>query len=149
WLRWRRGERPAVGAFLAGIGGLPATRIAAVLRVDQRERWAIGERVSAAAYLRDFPALRYDPEAAIEVIYGEFLVREELGETPDLGEYQRDHPEYAGQLAIQVELHRALEGRSGDDSAGDTAGDEKFRLDPHADSLASPAPPAPAPEGYE
>ena len=149
WLRWRRGERPAVGAFLAGLGGLSPTRLAATLRVDQRERWAIGERVPAADYLREFPALRDDPEAAIEVIYGEFLLREELGEAPELGEYQRDHPEYAEQLAIQVELHRALEGQAEEGSAGDTGGDETFRLSPDAGPFASPAPEAPAPEGYE
>src|SRR5262249_2847777 len=98
--RWRRGERPDVRAFLASLGALAPTRLAAVFRVDQRERWAVGERVTAADYLGDFPALRDDPEAAIEVIFGEFLLREERGEVPDLGEYQRDHPEYAGRLAI-------------------------------------------------
>src|SRR6516162_3565622 len=112
WLRWRRGERPDVGAFLAGLGGLSPTRLAAVLRVDQRERWAIGERVPAADYLREFPALRADPEAAIEVIYGEFLIRERLGEAPAVGDYQRDYPEFATDLQIQVELHQALEAQS-------------------------------------
>jgi serine/threonine-protein kinase len=151
WLRWRRGERPAVAAFLAGLGGLSPTRLAATLRVDQRERWAIGERVPAADYLRDFPALRDDPEAALEVIYGEFWLREALGEAPALGDYLRDHPEYAERLAIQVELHRALEGRSGDGSARDTAEYEAFLSDPHRGSPTFPAPEteAPTPEGYE
>src|SRR5262245_5484133 len=147
--RWRRGERPDVRAFLTSLGGLSPTRLAAVLRVDQRERWAVGERVTAADYLGDFPALRDDPEAALEVIFGEFLLREERGEVPDLGEYQRDHPEYAGRLAIQVELERALEGQAGDGSAGDTGGDELFRLNPDAGPLLSLVPGAPAPEGYE
>ena len=149
WLRWRRGERPAVGLFLAGLGGLSPTRLAATLRVDQRERWAIGERVPAADYLREFPALRDDPEAALEVIYGEFLLREELGEAPEVGEYLRGHPEYSEQLAIQVDLHRALEGQAEDAPSGDTRGDETFRLNPPAGSFASLAPEAPAPEGYE
>src|SRR5262245_35610928 len=112
WIRWRRGERPDVGAFLAGLGGLSPTTLAAALRVDQRERWAIGERVPAADYLREFPALRDDPEAAIELIYGEFLLREAMGEAPELGEYLRGHPEYAEQLAIQIDLHRAPEGQA-------------------------------------
>ena len=46
--RWRRGERPDVRAFLRSFGGLSPTRLAAVLRLDQRERWAVGERVTAA-----------------------------------------------------------------------------------------------------
>jgi tetratricopeptide (TPR) repeat protein len=147
WLRWRRGERPAVGAFLASLGVLSPTRLAAVLRVDQRERWAVGERVPASDYLRDFPSLRDDPEAAIEVVYGEFLLREAMGEAPELDEYLRDHPEYAGRLAIQVELHRALGGRTEDSPAGDAGGDETFHLSPDARPLRSPAG-APAPEGY-
>ena len=102
----------------------------------------------AADYLREFPSLRDDPEAAIEVIYGEFLLREEVGEAPELGEYQRDHPEYAAQLAIQVELHRALEGRSGDGSSGDTGVVEPSHQGPGAGPLRPPAG-APAPEGYE
>ena len=149
WLRWRRGERPAVGAFLAGLGGLSPTRLAATLRVDQRERWAIGERVPAAEYLREFPALRDDPEAAIEVIYGEFLLREELGEAPELGEYQRNHPEFAVHLAIQVELHRALEGQAEERSPGNTGRDETFLLNLDVGPLPSRVPEAPAPEGYE
>src|SRR5262249_44938174 len=106
--------------------------------------WSVGERVTAADYLGDFPALRDDPEAALEVIFGEFLLREERGEVPDLGEYQRDHLEYAGRLAIQVELHRALEGQAEDGSSGDTGGDETSLLTPDADTR-----PFPDPEGYE
>src|SRR5262249_28836423 len=142
--RWRRGERPDVRVFLTSLGGLSPTRLAAVLRVDQRERWAVGERVTAADYLGDFPALRDDPEAALEVIFGEFLLREERGEVPDLGEYQRDHLEYAGWLAITVELQRALEGQAEDGSSGDTGGDETSLLNPDADTR-----PFPDPEGYE
>jgi predicted ATPase len=139
---WRRGESPDVRAFLASLGGLSPTRLAAVLRVDQRERWAIGERVSAADYLREFPSLRDDPEAAIEVIYGEFLLRMELGEAPSLAEFQRDHPGYADRLAIQVELHRALDRHSDDDLAKNASGYETFRLNADPGPLASPA-------GYE
>src|SRR5687768_14291940 len=106
WLRWRRGERPDVGAFLAGIEDLSPSQMAAVLRVDRRERWAIGERVSAAEYLQEFPAVADDPELALEQVYGEFLLREELGEAPSLEEYQRDYPRYAARLAIQIGLHR-------------------------------------------
>src|SRR5271166_4826691 len=137
WLRWRLGERPAVGAFLGGLGGLSPTLLAAVLRVDQRERWSIGERVPATDYLSQFPALRDDPEAAVEVIYGEFLLRKRLGEAPELAEYQRNHPDYATQLAIQVDLHRALEGQHEDSSTVDAGSDEIFRLSPDVASLPS------------
>ena len=119
WLRWQRGEPIDLGAFFAGPGVLSASQLAAVLRVDQRGRWAIGERVAAADYFRYFPALTDDPELAVELIYGEFLLREELGEAPALEEYQRAYPDHASRLAIQVELHRALEGRAAESSEGD------------------------------
>src|SRR5262249_3267482 len=53
-LPWRRGERSDVASLLASLGGLEPTRLVEVLRVDQRERWAMGERVPATDYLRDF-----------------------------------------------------------------------------------------------
>ena len=82
WLLWRRGPRPDVRRLLDRAGDLAPAQVAAALRVDQRERWRIGDRVPAADYLRDWPALRGDPEAALEVIYGELLLREEMGEAP-------------------------------------------------------------------
>jgi hypothetical protein len=44
---WRQGKRPDVGAFVVQAGPLTPTRLAAVLRVDQRRRWQRGERVRA------------------------------------------------------------------------------------------------------
>ena len=74
--RGRRRPRPA--------------QLAAVLRVDQRERWRGGERVTARPTTSaTSPRCGDDPEAAFEVIYGEFLLREELGEAPDAEEYLR------------------------------------------------------------
>jgi predicted ATPase len=149
WRHWRQGEHPDVHAFLARFHPLAPTQLAATLRVDQRERWAIGQRVPATDYLRDFPALRDDPEAAIEVIFGEFLLRDRLGESPELCQYQREYPEYAAQLALQVELHRALEGQADEGSAIEARGDETMR--PGPDSGIPPAPVAevPSPPGYE
>src|SRR5262249_47345070 len=60
-----------------------------------------------------------------------------------------DHPEHAAQLAIQVELHRALEGQAEGSSAGDTGGDETLLLGPRAGPRSSAAPEAPTPDGYE
>jgi len=108
WERWRQSLRPDVRAFLGRADALPSAGIAAVLRVDQRERWIGGERVLAHSYLRDFPRLNEDPEAVLELIYGEILIREELGESPDLEEYARSYPDHAERLRIQLELHRAM-----------------------------------------
>jgi eukaryotic-like serine/threonine-protein kinase len=110
WELWRLGLRPDVRFFLRETGELTPSQLAAVLRIDQRERWWLGQRARAMAYLNDHPALEAEPEAAIELIYGEFLLREELGESPSLDEYLLDYPRYAARLRSQVELHRALAG---------------------------------------
>jgi sugar lactone lactonase YvrE len=108
WELWRQGQRPNVQEFLAGAGSLPAEKLAAVLAVDQQERWQRGERVRAEAYLQKYPALRADRERALELVFGEFLLREEHGETPTLEEFQRRFPQYASRLQEQVALHRAV-----------------------------------------
>jgi len=115
---WREGGRPDVDAFLAAAGPLPPAEAAALLRLDQRERWQAGERVPAEEYLRRHPGLRDRPEAAIDLVYGEFLLRERLGEQPDIAEYLRRFPEYADILRPQAELHRAMAEGSGDGAGG-------------------------------
>src|SRR5262245_49905997 len=103
---WRRGLRPDVREFLAAAGPLPRAEVVGVLRVDQRERWRTGERVPAEAYLAACPAS--DAELAVELIYAEFLLREELGENPTEGEYVERFPAHADRLRQQIEVSRAL-----------------------------------------
>jgi predicted Ser/Thr protein kinase len=115
--RWRRGERPDLGAFLAAAGPLPHDQLAAVLRVDQRQRWQSGERVPAENYFQRYPDLRADVEAAVDLVYGEFLLRERHGERPAADEYGQRFPEFTDVLRAQIELHRALATSHGDDTA--------------------------------
>jgi hypothetical protein len=86
WLLWRQGQRADVQQYLDQAGPLTPPQVAAVLLVDQRERWLIGERLRAESYLPLYPMLRADLEFTVELIYGEFLLREELGEGPTLDE---------------------------------------------------------------
>ena len=112
---WRQGQRPEVRQYLADAGGLSLAQVVAVLRADQEARWQAGERVPAEAYLAMHPALPLDLEKALELVYGEFLLRESLGQTPTLDEYLRRFPQYASRLKQQVQLHQAL----GDDPWSD------------------------------
>src|SRR5262245_22241403 len=89
WQLWQQGQRPDVQAFLAAAGTLTPAEVAAALLVDQRQRWQAGERRTAEAYLEMYPRLRDDFEYALELIYGEYLLCEELGEAPDLEDYFR------------------------------------------------------------
>jgi hypothetical protein len=108
WGLWQQGQRPDVDTFLAGAGPLAPARVAAALRVDQRQRWLSGERVPVEDYLRRHPAVRADRESALDLIFNEFLLREQLGEQPTADEYVERFPEYRDVLPAQVELYRAL-----------------------------------------
>src|SRR5262249_5207199 len=54
------------------------------------------------------PALRADAHWALEIAYNEILLREELGEAPQVEEYVRRFPHLAGQLEALFEVHRAI-----------------------------------------
>src|SRR6516225_8400740 len=105
---WRQGQRPDVSQYLACAGHLSLAQVVAVLRADQEARWQAAEGVPAETYLATHPALAHDPEIALELVYGEFLLREGLGQTPTLDEYLRRFPQYASRLKQQVQLHEAL-----------------------------------------
>src|SRR5262249_49208594 len=151
-LLWERGERPDLDAFLGRVGPLPPAGLAAVLRVDQRGRWRAGDPVAAEAYLDRSPAVRAAPDAAVDLVYGEFLLREQLGERPALDEYLRRFPEHDGVLRAQIELHRALEGdptdtrepsRPGEPTGSYSGNGEAETLAPRGpgDDRADPGPP--------
>jgi hypothetical protein len=60
-----------------------------VLRVDQAERCLLGQWVPSEDYLESFPAVRDHTPAAIDLIFAEYLLREEHGERPPLEEFLR------------------------------------------------------------
>ncbi len=151
WLVWRQGHRANVREFLDRAGELTPPQVAAVLLVDQRERWLIGERILAENYLALFPALLADLEYGVELVYGEYLLREELGQGPTLAEYLERFPQYARRLREQLELHHVLEVAS---SPG--ARQSMLALESMSPAIINDlpvSPPAdsrwPAPRGYE
>jgi tetratricopeptide (TPR) repeat protein len=88
--------------------GFDEADLADRLCTDQWERWSAGERVSAEDYRARHPALEADREALFELIYGEYLIRESLGESPAPAEYVGRFPEFAERLSRQLCCHRAL-----------------------------------------
>jgi WD40 repeat protein len=114
WLqRWHQGDAGDVRAFLAAVGPLAPEQVAAVLLVEQRERWRRGQRPAAEAYLAAYPEVHNDPEAAVDLIYGEFLLRVEFGDRPTLAEYQRRFPDYGDWLDKQFALYELLHSADG------------------------------------
>ena len=103
---------------------------------DQVRRWRRGQRVPAETYLSMYPRLRDDDEAAFELIYGEYLLREELGETPSPRGAEVAVPAVRRAAPRQVDLHEVL-------SAADDA-DARDRPDgrPPASPTRGPSPTA-------
>jgi len=89
-----------------------------LLCCDQVKRWRAGERIPAEAYLSLHPSLASDGEAAFELVYGEYLVRELMGEPPKLDEFLWRFPRFADRLRRQLGLHWAL--ANDDTSLGDS-----------------------------
>jgi serine/threonine protein kinase len=108
WSFWRQGEQPKAEDFLAQADIRDPDRIVAVLRVDQWERYRLGQGVRAETYLEAFPAVRDQAEHAVELVLAEYLLREELGEQPVFEEYLARFPQYADALKLQLELHQAV-----------------------------------------
>jgi serine/threonine protein kinase/WD40 repeat protein len=105
---WLQGQRPNVGDFLAGSGSLGPAEVVAVLRVDHSHRWRCGEQIPAESYLRQHPAVAGHTDSALDLIYGEYLLRERDGEDVSLPDFLSRFPEHAVVLGMQIELHRAL-----------------------------------------
>ncbi len=115
---WRRGERPDVREFLQSAGALTPADVVEVLCVDQWQRWHQGERLPAETYLQMHPALSTVPEEAFDLVYGEFLLREELEGPPKLEEFVQRFPQYSLQLERQCKINRALEAGPSSEKAG-------------------------------
>lgn len=94
--------------FLATRPGLTAEELGALVRIDLRERRRRGETVDSRHYLVRFPAIADAPELAVDVIYAEYMVREEQGELVAPQEFEERFPEYRDLLADQLSLHEAF-----------------------------------------
>ena len=106
---WASDLEPDLTTFLAAFPDLPTDDLVEVIEVDRSERWRRGHRVSAERYLKTFPQLKDDGEAALVVIYGEFYLRKELDEAPSLLEYVARFPQHAHRLRDQVMWHEAID----------------------------------------
>src|SRR5438876_10989170 len=75
WHLWRQGQRPDLRGFIAARPALSADEVAAVIAIDQYERWLAGDRVSAEQYLPLLPAADGVDQASCDIVYGEYLLR--------------------------------------------------------------------------
>ena len=94
--------------YVENSGNVNPTELVEMLCTDQVERWHNGERIPAETYLQLHPSLQGDSPQAFELVYGEFVLREHLGESPSLSEYRWRFPFFADRLQRQMGLHQAL-----------------------------------------
>jgi serine/threonine protein kinase len=111
WQLWRAGRGPNLQSFLANSPGLPLADVVALISVDQYERWQRGERPLAEDYIPLLPDGPGRQQAVCDIVYGEFLMREQLGERPSSTDFRRRFPEHEADLNRQLEVHRALSER--------------------------------------
>src|SRR5262245_27805081 len=78
------------------------------LLVQQREGWKRGDRPRVEDLLARAPALRKQPDAVLDLIYNEVVLREQAGEAPRLDDYLVRFPHLAFELRLQFEVDDAL-----------------------------------------
>jgi len=126
-----------LSGLLAQASRLSAVELANLAVADLRERWRSGERVPAEAYLSQLPTLHSNTDGLLDLIYGEILAREELGESPDVAEYVRRFPEHESALRRQFNLHGAVKS----ELQKQLGGKETATLNAKADTRDHSAPP--------
>jgi serine/threonine-protein kinase len=105
---WEQGNRVEVDAFLKSVGPLTAGQLAEVFHVDQHHRWEAGERPLVESYLQRIPEVSADPDAVVDIIFHEYLIRERLGDCPDATQFAASFPAYADSLRSQIAFHLLL-----------------------------------------
>ena len=93
--------------------------VLALLLKHQRRAWRRGEPAPVEAYVAQQPLLQSDPQAMLDLIYNEIVLREELGESPRLEDYLSRFPELASELELQFELEGAIQSESSARGGGD------------------------------
>ena len=89
--------------------GGPAEGSLEAILAEQRRDWITGKRFPAGERLRQYPALAADPVQGAELVYHEFALRQELGESPDWQDYLRQFPQYATVLLLLGQADRMVE----------------------------------------
>jgi hypothetical protein len=79
---------------------------------DLERRVRAGEPCRAEDVLAACPALAADADAALEVIYTEFVVREQLGQRPAAAAWYARFPQWREQLEEVFQVHEAMAGRT-------------------------------------
>ena len=80
----------------------------------QQDQWNQGHHVSIEELIRKNQWLLEQPEALLDLIYSEVLLREDAGETPVEDDYSSRFPKLVQQISRQFQVHRALAETAGE-----------------------------------
>ena len=86
----------------------------------------------AEQVLADHPAVAADTEAALELVYTEFVLREQLGQAPDPADWYRRFPQWRTDLEQMFEVHVEL--KKQDEKRKSRASADPIRVAPSASS---------------
>jgi eukaryotic-like serine/threonine-protein kinase len=106
--QWDQGLHPDVWEFVASLDPLPLSQLTHLLLIDQSRRWAGGEQVPAEEYFKRCPDLLNHAEGAIDLLFAEFLLREELDPKISIAAFASSYPLFSDELCRQVLFHRTV-----------------------------------------
>ncbi len=106
--RWDQGLKPDVGEFVAMHDPISPSQLTHLLLIDQSRRWAGGEKVSVEYYFERFPDLLKNTEGAIDLLFAEFLLREEFDPTTSIAAFASRYPQFVDELCRQFTFHRTV-----------------------------------------
>src|SRR5262245_41884862 len=72
---------------------------------DLERRLSVGEACSAETVFASHPELTSDADAAVELIYTEFVTREHLGQQPAPAEFYSRFPQWRDELEQLFQIH--------------------------------------------
>jgi serine/threonine protein kinase len=75
---------------------------------EMRRRWRAGQQPVAEEFFSRRPELLQRPEAAVELIYEEYCLRQSAGDEGVEEEVLRRFPQWAGPLRVMLDCHRRL-----------------------------------------
>jgi hypothetical protein len=93
--------------LLGEVAGLNGTELLDRLRADLHRCWRDGQRLRPEVYREHLPALQRDDGVFLDLVWSEVLLRERLGEGPDLAEYEQRFPRFVTELRRRFALRQA------------------------------------------
>ncbi len=96
---------------MLGTNSLSDSSLAAQRACDELSRkLRAGHDCRAEDFLKDQPAIGDDPDAVLELLYTEFIVREQLGQQPQPQAWLDRFPQWRHELSQVFEVHALVDG---------------------------------------